>query len=200
MRDDISELVDRAKRREPGGREALVAELRPWFLGVMLKDFSHLTQGHAEMLEACEATLLRWIREKPDLVRREQPPGVLAWRLLSQTGKQWARDREHEREAIEGLTVERETGWVRNKTQKMSGGVPSIETGFEATGVDAERAIAALGEPHRSTLLAEIAHKLGGGPSLEERFALAPTAARKRLSRAREALVQLLRGKEGAES
>jgi hypothetical protein len=196
----FTELVDRATRKEPGGREALLRFLRPWSVGVLLGKFSHLAGGHAQMLEDAEKTLLRWLHENPDLVRRHQSPGILVWRLLAQVAKDWVRQREHEREGVEAFQVATLPGNRHNESYIWHS-TAEVETGYEVTGSDAARGVALLGEPHRSTLLAEVEHQLRGGPSLEEAFGLTPAAARQRLCRAREALLTVLReGRKEGES
>ena len=81
------ELVARAHRGEPGSREAVLGEVRKWLVWVCFERFPHLEDGHGEMLEDAQTILLRWLLEKPRLVREDQPPSTLAWRLLAQAGK-----------------------------------------------------------------------------------------------------------------
>jgi DNA-directed RNA polymerase specialized sigma24 family protein len=156
-------------------------------IGLLLKRFSHLGAGHAEMLENVEVTLLRWLHENQDLVRPEQAPGTLVWRLLAQTGKHWVRKQRYERLALKELGESKQAEW------KALGGRFSPPADDAVMTAQTTRVIEELGEPHRSTLLAFVEHKLEDGAPLKERFGLSAAAARKQLSRAREALTRKLR-------
>jgi hypothetical protein len=197
MDTEFAQLVARAKRGEPKGREALLGHLRPILIAIGYKEFKNLRDGFAEILDDCENTLLRWLVENPDLVHEDRGAGNLAWRLLAQCGKQWVRDQTKERSALREIRL-----WFSSSSRRAGkrGGHVGFwqkpeELPYEVEGVDAVKAIAELGEPHRSTLIAEVEHQLDGGPSLEERFGLTPLAARKRLSRAREAVLELIRNR-----
>ena len=74
---------------------------------------------------------------------------------------------------------------------------PWTDERWEVSGSDVVRAVALLGEPHRSVLVAQVEHALQGGEPLATRFAISVGAARVRLLRARVALLSLLGVGEG---
>lgn len=193
-------LIDRAKRGDPGAARAFMEALQPILLWTILRHFSHLEEGHGPILEDAEATAARWLSEGEagTHVRRDQSLALLAWRLLAQEGKTWTRARSAERKALAAVRAEAgyagrtPPGVTRQRDAFSTFDPRRVDEGWEYAAQDALKAIEGLGEPHRSTLIAEATRALEGGASLAERLGLSAVATRQRLSRARRELARSL--------
>jgi hypothetical protein len=168
---------------KPPGRDEqrteLVTRLRPHVHWHVARRWPRERQRHADVEADCFVLLMRWRAE--GLLIATEPLWRLAWRLVQQVSKGVFREQHKERQGVAELEAEPLVE------------PPDIEK--VATQRELIRRVLALfellPEVHAKVLEAQVAEALGHGPALEEALGCDRASARKRLERARVALVAL---------
>jgi hypothetical protein len=168
---------------KPPGRDEQRAEfvtrLRPHVLWHVARRWPRERKRHADVEADCFVLLMRWRAE--GLLVATEPLWRLAWRLVQQVSKAEFRDQEHERQGVAELEAE---------PPPQLPDLEKIASQRELIG-RLVALFALLPEVHAKVLEAQVAEALGHGPSLEMALGCDRAVARKRLERARVALVAL---------
>jgi DNA-directed RNA polymerase specialized sigma24 family protein len=200
------ELLARLRCKDREVANAAISELLraldPHLVYLMCETYKPLAEVFSDLHANTQELLFHWTLASPreGLLPEGQSLRYLAMRLLKQAARQLAREQDGDRKT-------RKDWWA---WQLKDGDDPdptengpstlAVAEGWSTTAIDAQRAIEALPEPHKTTLLTEMKRMLSEETrSLAQLLGTTVHGARMRLARAREALLEQMDEKESSD-